>query len=212
MIPQPGSINSEAVIALCKKLVSDPHPLYLKVKPNDDAIVGECTKNVEKMVSLKGGTIHYGWQIWEMERMVEAEFHAVWVDLEGNYHDITPKGLFNITEILFLPDPSINYTGTQIDNVRIPKNENDEIIKRFIKINERYFEASNRGDLANKYGEIIATPEMIEIMRERDKICFELIQDMNKPLTIPGVVKVSRNSTCPCGSGKKYKRCHGFIV
>ena len=22
-------------------------------------------------------------------------------------------------------------------------------------------------------------------------------------------VKVGRNDTCPCGSGKKYKRCHG---
>ena len=24
--------------------------------------------------------------------------------------------------------------------------------------------------------------------------------------------RVSRNATCPCGSGKKYKRCHGKVV
>ncbi|MCY4580857.1 MAG: SEC-C metal-binding domain-containing protein [Chloroflexi bacterium] len=24
-----------------------------------------------------------------------------------------------------------------------------------------------------------------------------------------GIQKVGRNSRCPCGSGKKYKRCHG---
>jgi preprotein translocase subunit SecA len=24
-----------------------------------------------------------------------------------------------------------------------------------------------------------------------------------------GVDKVGRNDPCPCGSGKKYKRCHG---
>jgi len=25
----------------------------------------------------------------------------------------------------------------------------------------------------------------------------------------PGVEKVGRNDPCPCGSGKKYKKCHG---
>lgn len=25
----------------------------------------------------------------------------------------------------------------------------------------------------------------------------------------PGHIKVSRNGPCPCGSGKKFKRCHG---
>jgi preprotein translocase subunit SecA len=24
--------------------------------------------------------------------------------------------------------------------------------------------------------------------------------------------KVSRNATCPCGSGKKFKHCHGELV
>jgi preprotein translocase subunit SecA len=24
--------------------------------------------------------------------------------------------------------------------------------------------------------------------------------------------KVGRNETCPCGSGKKYKQCHGAVV
>jgi preprotein translocase subunit SecA len=24
--------------------------------------------------------------------------------------------------------------------------------------------------------------------------------------------KVSRNATCPCGSGKKFKHCHGALV
>ncbi len=27
--------------------------------------------------------------------------------------------------------------------------------------------------------------------------------------TMPGAGKVGRNEPCPCGSGKKYKRCHG---
>ena len=27
----------------------------------------------------------------------------------------------------------------------------------------------------------------------------------------PAGVKVARNAACPCGSGKKYKHCHGRI-
>ncbi|MGD0050847.1 MAG: preprotein translocase subunit SecA [Vulcanimicrobiaceae bacterium] len=30
-----------------------------------------------------------------------------------------------------------------------------------------------------------------------------------KPATVTGAEKVGRNELCPCGSGKKYKRCHG---
>src|SRR5713226_7104283 len=35
----------------------------------------------------------------------------------------------------------------------------------------------------------------------------------SKKLTQPAVsAKVSRNSPCPCGSGKKYKKCHGSVT
>jgi len=29
------------------------------------------------------------------------------------------------------------------------------------------------------------------------------------PKTVNGGAKVGRNDPCPCGSGKKYKKCHG---
>ena len=32
----------------------------------------------------------------------------------------------------------------------------------------------------------------------------------NKPF-VRGKPKISRNEPCPCGSGKKYKQCHGRI-
>ena len=34
-------------------------------------------------------------------------------------------------------------------------------------------------------------------------------QEPQKPAQIKGVVKIGRNDVCPCGSGKKYKSCHG---
>ncbi|MCG9880343.1 MAG: preprotein translocase subunit SecA [Bacteroidia bacterium] len=34
-------------------------------------------------------------------------------------------------------------------------------------------------------------------------------QEPQKPAQVKGVVKIGRNDACPCGSGKKYKSCHG---
>jgi uncharacterized protein YecA (UPF0149 family) len=31
----------------------------------------------------------------------------------------------------------------------------------------------------------------------------------SKPQTVTNTGKVGRNDPCPCGSGKKYKKCHG---
>jgi len=209
MIPSAGSLENLAVQTLCKKLVEQPEPIYLDVEQIDGMEVSDCTNNVAQMVAAKGGSVQYGWQIWQTQRLVEAEFHAVWIDSDGNPHDITPKGMFNITQILFLPDPTIVYTGRQIDNVRVPVNENDELIKEFISINERYFEASNRGDLADQYGEIVATPEMVAIMMERDRISLKLLKEEPTLQKKTFSKKVGRNEPCPCQSGKKYKRCCG---
>lgn len=37
-------------------------------------------------------------------------------------------------------------------------------------------------------------------------------QAVSKPVTVQGVKKVGRNDLCPCGSGKKYKKCCGKAV
>ena len=34
-------------------------------------------------------------------------------------------------------------------------------------------------------------------------------QDKQKPMPMHVEKKVGRNDPCPCGSGKKYKQCHG---
>jgi preprotein translocase subunit SecA len=34
-------------------------------------------------------------------------------------------------------------------------------------------------------------------------------RSLAKPASGPGGVKLGRNDACWCGSGKKYKRCHG---
>lgn len=36
-----------------------------------------------------------------------------------------------------------------------------------------------------------------------------MIEKGHKPSPLPRAEKIGRNDPCPCGSGKKYKRCHG---
>jgi preprotein translocase subunit SecA len=36
--------------------------------------------------------------------------------------------------------------------------------------------------------------------------------ETNKPAPIRASQKVGRNEPCPCGSGKKYKQCHGKLA
>ncbi len=44
---------------------------------------------------------------------------------------------------------------------------------------------------------------------KREKVAKETSTGDNKPLTVRGKGVVSKNAPCPCGSGKKYKRCCG---
>ena len=41
---------------------------------------------------------------------------------------------------------------------------------------------------------------------------MEAVNPKNRNKVAVGAGKVGRNAQCPCGSGKKYKRCHGAAV
>jgi preprotein translocase subunit SecA len=55
--------------------------------------------------------------------------------------------------------------------------------------------------------------EMLGMMRDAVKnVVNESAQTTNAPRvqkTVINDAKVGRNDPCPCGSGKKYKKCHG---
>jgi preprotein translocase subunit SecA len=45
--------------------------------------------------------------------------------------------------------------------------------------------------------------------QKNTQIAAQGSQEIQKPAQVKGVVKIGRNDPCPCGSGKKYKSCHG---
>jgi preprotein translocase subunit SecA len=52
------------------------------------------------------------------------------------------------------------------------------------------------------------TDDLAEAQRNNQQAA-QGAQEPQKPAQVKGVVKIGRNDVCPCGSGKKYKSCHG---
>jgi len=69
---------------------------------------------------------------------------------------------------------------------------------------------------ADSQHQLVARSEALEVQerrledRERSLKALErLLRARTRPLESPDIAKVGRNDLCPCGSGYKYKRCHG---
>jgi preprotein translocase subunit SecA len=59
---------------------------------------------------------------------------------------------------------------------------------------------------------LTAVKNLAEIRRSQDGDRGELAATrFSQPMRRAGT-KVGRNKLCPCGSGKKYKKCHGAAV
>ncbi|MCJ7779611.1 MAG: SEC-C domain-containing protein [Acidimicrobiia bacterium] len=64
--------------------------------------------------------------------------------------------------------------------------------------------------------QLVARSEALDVrerrLDEREQSLREserLLQARTRPLELPSKSSVGRNDPCPCGSGYKYKRCHG---
>jgi hypothetical protein len=205
----PSAISTE-IRALCSELVPNQEPEFIRVTPIPDADPLDCFVTVARYAEQHGGSVCYGWQIWEWPRvMVEAEFHAVWLDSDGRFHDITPKQI-PVNRILFLPDPGRKYDGRQVNNVRRPLLHDAEMIS-YIDACNKEFELLNRGKRAYQHGAITLDPsEALELEDIRNrKLRFEM-QFLSAPQEpIRKIPRPGRNDPCPCGSGKKFKKCCG---
>lgn len=197
---------TEPVVTLCRRIHPSNSPDYVIVKPEAGMKQVDCFPNVRKKVEAEGGSIRYGWAIWQCgPYYLEAEHHAVYEPPTGPpWVDITPPLLPTIDRILFLPDDGAVYdfnTDQQRDNVRMPLVA-DSRVQEFCDL------SSQRTAILNSvpgFGQVVLEGEkaarMSHIERRRAAILLELQQDYER--------KIGRNDPCPCNSGKKYKKCHG---
>jgi hypothetical protein len=160
----------EPVSQLCRELSPAARPQYLRVTPEQGAQPDDSFQVVERHVERHGGSVRYGWRIWEWPGvMIEAEFHAVWEDASGQLHDLTPAPQPADT-ILFLPDPARAPNGKPLNNVRRALSARPEI-QSYIQAADAEFELMNRGPRAEQYGEITLSgddaQELIAIQRAK---------------------------------------------
>lgn len=188
---------TRAVRRLIETVVPGGEAVYLSVQPEADAVVNECFPNVEAKIARAGGRMLCGWQLWEWPHvLVEAEFHAAWVSPEGEMVDITPKPQGE-TLVLFVPDERRCYDGVAIDNVRMPLRD-DQLIRHFIRASEAIVRVMNRGERATQYGYVSVPAREIEpLLQVRGFVGQSLASGLRD------------HDPCLCGSGGKYKRCHG---
>lgn len=189
----PAAIN-ENVLRLKAKLGLDTEPVFVPVRDVMGHKVADCFHNVPRKIETDGGSLQYGWNVWELpNRIIEGEFHAVWVNPAGGYVDITPKP-DGETQILFIPDPNRIYQNVPVDNVRVLLTDDPAFIQS-IKIQEKL------AQLRIKYN---VNGTEARIPTEELEALGLFPQSNPKPKR-----KIGRDERCPCGSGKKFRHCHG---
>lgn len=192
----------------CFDINPDAKPVFVDVRPEPDCTVNECFHNVLLQIRRHGGSSLVGWAIWYLaERFIEAEFHCVW-QLDGELLDITPKKNRE-RRVLFVPDEKMAWKGKRVPNIKRALSD-DPIIDWFIRKAEAHDELDAK--YVNSNGQSVVPIYLMQEVEQRFSI------ELNK-LVAEGKVsgnyrgmpqcKTGRNDPCPCGSGKKYKRCHG---
>ena len=225
---------SESILNFCRELDPTQIPVFLSIQPDQKAIKAECFSNVREHIKRHGGSMQLGWIIWETAGiMLEANFHAVWRSSEGELLDVTPQ-VDDEIRILFLPDSTATISKEQGDLVgmrRMPLVD-DPLVREFIRHGEALDAVKVRtqgrltmADLAEmddiqmrqiplikklslKYrgaiGEIRTAPLSFR-HSDQSGITHSTVLTPERPV----IPRVGRNDLCPCGSGKKYKKCHG---
>jgi hypothetical protein len=146
----PRRITPE-VQEFCHEVAAASEPLYLDIAPTEQDIALDCFINVEKRVTEVGGSIQYGWRIWEWPHtMIEAEFHAVWRTPDSTLVDNTPAPQGR-TRILFLPDANREYDGRQVNNIRKALNKSS-LVEEYIRLWDEHYKILNKGERAYMHG------------------------------------------------------------
>lgn len=186
---------------LCQQINSGEKPVWVPVQVVAGAVPNECFGNAVMKIANSGGTIQYGWTIWEWKDvLVEGEFHAVWRSPEDKLLCVSPQ-VNGEKRVLFLPDNSRAWDEkNRIDNIRIPLRQ-DSVVMDFIAVKQELTKEMN-ALASSQFGVVAFAPsERFAELSIQERALFKKINELSP---IP-----KGNNFCLCGSGKKYKKCCG---
>jgi hypothetical protein len=184
---------------LFDKINSEFEEEIIPVIPEEYAKNRYCLYNVEQKIKNDGGSVCFGWSIYQSEDLCEAEKHVVWENPEGDLIDVTPNEV-GLTQIMFLPDN--RYKNVDELNVRINLSDSkaiDTLISLFSIDHQIYL------DYAKKNNDRFTMPEDVKRMQDEVKNIINFYQDYIGK----GVKKFT---VCYCGSNKSYNNCHSNIT
>jgi hypothetical protein len=209
--------DSDPVRKLRKHLGVEKDAVRVKVAVPESARERNCYVNVRDKVEKDGGRLRLGWAVWQHSNIfIEAEPHAVydpgngtpWIDCTP--HDMPEGG--RVWEILFILNDNGTYdfdTTDLPDNVRIPLVD-DPRVQRALEL------FSEKVALLNSVPgiDLYILPQDVawkvdKIQKQADALLTEVMQPRLLTQAEEPPEKVGRNDPCPCGSGKKFKKCHG---
>lgn len=131
----PKSVSAE-MRSFCRS-ISEYDPIWVRCRPDRDAVASECFDNVARKVARAGGSVVSGWAIWTTPGVYfEAEHHGVWRRRTGELVDVSPQP--NLPKrILFLPDPEAVYDPlSHRDNVLVAASDDPAAIE-FVALGNR---------------------------------------------------------------------------
>ena len=202
----PAQIDA-TVREFCTEISDESAPVYVNLDTSTAYPVSECCYNVPTHVEKNGGEIVDGWMIWYLpQKFIEAEFHRVWRNSDGELVDVTPKPNGE-QRVLFVPDSKIEWKKKRIPNIRKAL-DNDPLIALMIQ------RAKSHDELDAKYTDENGRPRVPALehraVEQQFAAAVQRLQQTGYRLdTAQSNRKIGRNDPCPCGSGKKYKKCHG---
>lgn len=197
------------VIDLLEMIPTAQEFTVIQIEPEPGPVINDCFETVRKKVDADGGEAIYGWQIWKLPYLIQAEFHTVWKTSQGELKDITPK-LFALERILFVRDSTLAYEGKQVDSVRLNITDN-KLVDHFIQVSEALFRLKNKGHLASLHGPDFTRAIMqLSEMDQKVLIAFNRMSEWMESTIIQGG---TINSPCFCEEGlrgRTYGECHAI--
>lgn len=200
-VTTPLEIDAD-VRVFCKEIALGQQPSFIELRPTETAKYGECYHNVQEHIGTHGGSVVFGWAIWQWRYVfLEAEHHAVWQSHNGSLLDITPNDHW-VSRILFLPDPlhPYNYLSEEIIENRHKNLSGIREVDEFLGLGLKK-KLILRKNASNGYvqlaGDDLTDFENIDL---RSAILrSQILNKIGK--------KIGRNDKCLCSSGKKFKAC-----
>jgi len=198
------SVSSPEMQKLRHALASGGTPIEVPVITDHNSVERDCYANVRSRVDESGGKMLIGWAIWQHGYLfIEAEPHAVYEFGEGKgLIDCTPHAMpdgSSCGKILFIPNEGATYdfdSPVLQDNFRVPLVDDQRVLEAL-----RLFAERTRVMNTVPGVNVVLPPDVSRRVSELDRRASILLSQALER-------RVGRNDPCPCGSGKKYKKCH----